>query len=83
MGAAFATNDIDDTTESYIADSDVNASTLALSAASSASIESLTVAGAGSGTFALGGAVGLDSIGDVTEVYITNGATVDVAVLLP
>ena len=78
ISAAFATNDIDDNTESYINGSSVTALTLALTAASTASIESLTVAGASSGTFALGGAVGLNSIGDVTAVYITNGSILDV-----
>jgi len=77
VGAAFATNDIDDTTRSYIAGSNVTAGPVTLSATSTATIESLTVAGSGSGTFALGGAVGIDNIGDVTEVYINTGATIN------
>ena len=45
---------------------------------SNAKIESLTVAGGGSGTFAAGGAVGLNSISDTTSAYITDGAMTDV-----
>ncbi len=79
IGAALATNNIDDTTRSYIDGASVAAASAALSATSNATIESLTVAGAGSGTFSLGGAVGLNSIGDVTEAYITDGSVVDVS----
>ena len=79
IGAALATNNIDDTTRSYIDGASVTAVSAALSATSNASIESLTVAGAASGTFSLGGAVGLNSIGDVTEAYITDGSVVDVS----
>ena len=77
IGASLATNNIDDTTQSYIDGSNVTAGPITLSALSTAAIESLTAAGAGSSTFALGGAVGINNIGDVTKAYITNGATVN------
>ena len=53
IGAALATNNIDDTTRSYIDGASVAAASAASSATSNATIESLTVAGAGSGTFSL------------------------------
>ena len=72
---SFSTNDIGNTTEAYIDGSlRVNANTLTMSSTSGETIESLTAAGAGSSSFALGGAVGLSSITDYTEVYITDGA---------
>ena len=74
IGAALATNNIDDDTQAYLDGSGVTAGAFTLSATSNASIESLTVAGAGSGTFAAGGAVGLNSINDSTEVYLTDGS---------
>ena len=76
VGAAIATNTIGDKTESSIDGSTVTSGTVYLGAISTATIESLTIGGAGSGTFSLGGAVGLDTIDDTTESYITGGATV-------
>ena len=76
IGAAIATNTIGDKTESHIDGSTVTSGTVTLGATSTASIESLTIGGAGSGTFSLGGAIGLDTIDDTTESYITGGATV-------
>ena len=83
IGAAIATNNIDDTTQAYLDGSGVAAGNLTLSATSSATIESLTVAGAGSGTFSLGGAVGVNSIDDSASAYITDGATTEVGDLDP
>jgi hypothetical protein len=81
IGAAVATNNIDDTTQAYLDGSGVTAGSLTLSATSSATIESLTMAGAGSGTFSLGGAVEVNSIDDSASAYITDGATTDVGAL--
>src|SRR5207247_941752 len=55
IGAALATNDIDDTVQAYIDASAVTSSagSVELLAASTAAIEALTVGGAGADTFAL------------------------------
>ena len=77
VGAALATNNIDDNTRSYIDGSNVTAASVALTATSTANIESLTAAGTGAATFALGGAIGLNSISDITSAYIADNSVVD------
>ena len=77
IGASFSTNDIGNTTEAYIDGSLVNANTLTMSSTSGETIESLTAARGRLVVVRTGGAVGLSSITDYTEVYITDGATVD------
>ncbi len=54
----------------------MSAEILTLTSTSTPTIDSLTAAGAGAGTFAAGGAVGINNITNTTEVFITDGATV-------
>jgi len=57
IGAAVATNDISNTIRAAIDGSAVTGNSIALSASSTASIDTLTVGGAGASSFALGGSV--------------------------
>ena len=82
IGAAFSTNTISDTTKAYIDGSTVEGGGIAMTSTSDPTIESLTAAGAGAGTFAGGGAVGINNITNTTEVFITDGATVDAGVTM-
>ncbi len=74
IGAAFATNNINNVTTAYadgsslIAGSEIN-----LTADSIALIDSLTLGGAGAGTFALGGSVSLNEIANTIDSHLSGG----------
>src|SRR5262249_18575328 len=56
-----------------------SAGNIQISASSTGQLETLTVGGAGAGTFALGGAVSLNKTHDTVEARITNGASATAA----
>jgi len=78
IGAAVATNDIGNTITAVIDHSTATTFSrgVTVSAASTSSLETFTVGGAGAGAFALGGSVSLDKIRNVLNADITNLASV-------
>jgi Ca2+-binding RTX toxin-like protein/acetolactate synthase small subunit len=81
IGAAVSTNNISSRTISYIDKSTVTstANEIALIAQNTATISALTVGGAGSGQFALGGSVSTNLIGTTVDAHITQGSTITAA----
>ena len=81
IGAAVATNTIGATAGAYLDDSDVtSADDVSLDAAdSNGEIFSITAGGAGSQSFALGGAVSLNQVTNANDAYISDGSQVDAA----
>src|SRR4029453_3007335 len=79
VGAALATNDIANTLRTAIegAGSAVTAGSVELLAESSSHITVRTTGGANADTFALGGSVSLNKIGNIVAAQITDGAEID------
>ena len=67
VGAAVAVNDIDNLTDAQILSSELEARVVSLSATTLSSIETLSVAGSGAGTFAVNGSVSTNFIDNVTN----------------
>jgi len=78
IGAALATNDIASTITAYVDGATVTStgSTVTVSAASTSSLEALTVGGAGAAGFAAGAAVSLNSISNTVDAHVNGGSSV-------
>ena len=85
VGAAVATNNIDNTVKAYIEDATVSSSSTStgstspaidVNAATTSTIINATVGGAGAGSVAIGGSVSVNDISDTTEAYISAGSHV-------
>lgn len=83
IGAAQATNTINDTVEAYLDGSTLNAVSITVEAESlTAKIETVTVGGALASTVALGGSDSLNIINGTVEAYISNGSILNVSGLV-
>ena len=77
VGLAGATTDIASSVTARIDDAEVTADDANLSATTDATIRSLTLGGSGSGSFAVGIALAVNTIDNTVEADIADGATVD------
>ncbi|MBN1586078.1 MAG: leukotoxin LktA family filamentous adhesin [Candidatus Omnitrophica bacterium] len=77
-GASVATNDIGNTLETLIQNSDVTSSSgsVELSATSSVSLNSITAGATGAGSYSLGGSVSLNDIRNKVKAHISSQADV-------
>jgi len=80
-GAALATNDILDTTSAYIDASQVGTTggDVRVEATSTAAMRSLTLGGAGAGSFALGGSLSVNIVKNEIDAHVGNGSGVNAA----
>ena len=77
IGEALATNNINNTDSAYVNAATITAQGIVtVSASSTSSLETLTVGGAGAGSFALGGSVSLNTIVNTVSADIVNCSTV-------
>ena len=73
VGAALSTNNIGNTIETGITNSSVDVTgAVTVSATSTATIDSIAVGGAGAGSFALGGSVSTNDIGNTVKARVRN-----------
>jgi len=78
IGAAVATNDIDNSVSAYVSGVavDLTAGNVSIDAIESAQIEAWTIGGAGAVVFAAGGAVSLNEINNTVDAYVGGGASI-------
>ncbi|MEL6814833.1 MAG: hypothetical protein AAFP03_08460, partial [Cyanobacteria bacterium J06598_3] len=79
IGAAIATNNINNKTKAIVDNATVTseANNVNVKSNLSATVQNITAGGAGAGTFALGGAVSVNNTGTLTEAAIKNNSTVN------
>ncbi|MBD2449690.1 hypothetical protein H6G76_21470 [Nostoc sp. FACHB-152] len=79
VGAAVSTNNINNNVSADISSSQITSTIggVKVKAAIAPKINNITVAGAGGGSFALGGSVTVNNIGTQTLAYISNNSTVE------
>src|SRR5262249_42436830 len=76
FGAAVAVNNIGDRLLAYIDPSTVGATSVSLSVTGNADITAIAVGGAGADSFALGGSVATNNIGNTLDGHISDGSLV-------
>ncbi len=76
IGAALGTNDVGNSISASIHAATISSpsGTIQATAASTATIQSITIGGAGAGTFALGGSVSLNEIDSTIDAHVGDGA---------